>query len=390
MDYKFLLLLLFPIIWLMGAKYFLRATFNWAEFGISILVVFCASALFYYTGKYSIDDDTLVLNGKVTNKEVRTQNCPSGWVDSSDSFCSEYRTRQKRVYPDRCSTDSKGHRSCHARYKTQYNYTYPWERRWYVQDTFTKHQMTRVDPQGAKEPNRWTVAYKGEPASDTQDYTNYVKAVPESLFNGTLGATYVTSVPSHPLVFDYYRTNHVIGYKTTAPTQLLQQLNLEIGNILREDGFMYQANIIAVVTDINDPEIRYAFEKAWVGGKKNDIVVFIGRNETNSVVWADVMTWAHNYNNELFQVELRNAILGTQSIDPVLFAGIIHNNIKANYKRPEMKDFEYLKERIQPPTWVLWVVGFICFVFPIGFTFLFHFHDVDLFGEKKDNRKYPY
>ena len=377
MDYVFLLMLLFPIIWLIGAKFILHATFNWTEFGISVVVIFVASALFYYTGKHSMMSDTLVLNGQVTKKYERTESCPSGWKDYHDDFCTEYRTR---VIPDGIICTSTGKTtSCRPKFKTQYKYIYPWERKWYIQDSFTTHQIKRIDEQGAKEPPRWTVAYVNEPASATENYTNYVKAVPESLFNGTKGAKYVSSIPAHPLVFDYYRTSHVINYKSAISATELQKINLEVGNILREDGFMYQANVIVVVTDVNDPDIRYAFERSWVGGKKNDIIVFVGRNITGGIQWADVMTWAHNYHNELLQVELRDDIMELNSLDAVNLATIIHNNIKTNYKRPEMKDFEYLKARIQPPTWILWIVGFICFVFPIGFTFFFHIKEVDIF-----------
>jgi hypothetical protein len=378
MDYKFLLMLLFPMIWLIGAKWFLRTTINWTEFAIAVLVVVGMSAIFYYTGKYSVTADTLVLNGKVTKKYERTESCPVGWKDYHDDFCREYNTR---VVPDGIKCTGTGqNRSCHMTYKTQYKYIYPWERNWYVQDSFAVHEIRRVDDQGAQMPQRWNIAYVGEPASAQEDYTNYVKAVPESLFNGTKGAKYVTSIPAHPLVFDYYRTSHAMNYKSAISAAELQKINLEIGNILREDGYMYQANVIAVVTDVNDPDIRYAFEKSWVGGKKNDIIVFIGRNPSGGIQWADVMTWAHNYHNETLQVELRDAILAMPTIEATSLASIVHTNIKKNYKRPEMKDFEYLKARIQPPTWVLWVVGFICFAFPIGFTFLFHYKEVDIFN----------
>lgn len=380
MDYRFLVFLIFPLIWFVGAKWFIRTTFNWVEFGISCLVTFLLLALFFYTGKYSAIHDTEILNGQVIKKYQRTEDCPGGWNDWPDSFCSNYVTREVRVYPDRCTTDSKGHETCYPRYKTQYKYIYDWERRWYVQDSFTTHQISRVDDQGAKEPQRWTIAYVGEPASTTHGYTNYVQAVPESLFNNTKGVTYDTTIPPIPdEVHDYYRSNHVVLYKANVNGETVKKLNLEIGNILKIAGPSYQANVIVVLTGIDDQSLRYSFERAWVGGNKNDIVIFLGiAPNQQKFTWVDVMTWARNYNNELFQVTLRNALMDYEKglTDPADMMNVVLSNIKDKYDRPQMKDFEYLKSSIQPPTWVMWFLGVLSVICPIGLTLLFHFNEL--------------
>lgn len=384
MDYILLLFLLFPITWLVIAKWWLHKTFSWFEFIITCLIIIACASLFYYTGKYSATQDTEILNGEVTKKYNRTESCPSGWNDYQDDFCSEYRTRTVRD-GEICSTDSEGRRSCVPKYKTQYNYIYDWEKRWYVTTTFDTHQITRLDPQGVKEPNRWTAAYVGEPASTTHNYTNWVQAAPDSLFNSSQGTQYIESIPPYPMVFDLYKTRHAINYKSKISKDILDSINLEIGNILRTDGGVHQVHVIVVITDEPDQSIRYAFERKWIGGKKNNIVVFVGRNADNTIKWVDVMTWAKNHNNELLQVSLRNNLMDNNSIEPTLVAKTIQKEIRTNYKRPEMKDFEYLKARIQPPTWILWIVGFICFVFPIGLTYFFHKNNVDPFSKNKYN-----
>jgi len=384
MDYRYIAFLLFPIIWFLGAKWFLRSTINWFETATAILIVVTSSSLFYFTGKYSQTVDTEILNGKVLSKTQRTETCPSGWNDWPDSFCTEYSTRQKRVYPDRCTTDSQGHRTCHPRYKTQYKYHYPWERKWYVTDSFTTHTISRVDKQGANEPPRWTKAYVGEPASSSHTFTNYVKAAPDSLFNNTVGYKAKIVAPVYPIVFDYYRTKHALAlqFKDVNKQNLLEAYNLEIGNILRDAGAIYQVNATVILTNNPDSTIRHDIERAWVGGKKNDVVIFLGYDPTNTkLVWADVMTWAKNYNNELFQVELRNKLisLSPEQTNPVDISKIVMEQIKSNYNRPKMEDFKYLESRIEPPVWILWIVGFICFLCPIGLTIFFHKNDVDPF-----------
>lgn len=375
MNYVFLLLLVFPIIWLIGAKYVLRHTFNWIEFSISVVLVVGITAAFYFTGKHSMVADTEIWNGQVMKKYQRTESCPSGWRDSTDSFCSEYKTR---IVPDgmTCTTNSNGHQTCTPKFKTQYKYIYDWERRWYVLDSFTTHEITRVDDRGTKEPKRWTVAYVGEPASTSRGYVNYVQAVPESLFNNSKGLSHDADIPPYPdKIRDYYRATHVITYKASIPQPLLKSLEKEIGNILKVAGPTYQANVILIVTNENDPMIRFSFERKWAGGNKNDIVVFLGVEKASmSVTWVDVMTWAKNYNNELFQVKLRDDIKSTVDhlTQPEELANTILTNVRSYYDRPEMTDFEYLEARIQPPVWVMWILVLFSVLGPILLTVVFH------------------
>ena len=50
-----------------------------------------------------------------------------------------------------------------------------------------------------------------------------------------------------------------------------------------------------------------------------------------------------------------------------------------HYNRPEMADFEYLKDEIQPPTWVIILVAFFAIGGSMIATWLFIVYEVDDF-----------
>ena len=89
------------------------------------------------------------------------------------------------------------------------------------------------------------------------------------------------------------------------------------------------------------------------------------------------MTWALNAGNELFHVKLRDGVKGLGTLDPDKFVAVVTEKIEAHYDRPQMKDFEYLKDAIDPPTWVIILAILIAIGGSLGLTWVFHHHEVD-------------
>jgi hypothetical protein len=116
---------------------------------------------------------------------------------------------------------------------------------------------------------------------------------------------------------------------------------------------------------------RYAVESAWLGGEKNDIVVFISTADGKTIQWVDVMTWALNSGNELFHVKLRDELKAVPLDADAIHTAIISKTV-AHYDRPQMKDYEYLADEIRPPTWVVVIAMIISFFGSIGLLFVFH------------------
>jgi hypothetical protein len=54
-------------------------------------------------------------------------------------------------------------------------------------------------------------------------------------------------------------------------------------------------------------------------------------------------------------------------------------NISKHYVRPKMKDYEYLKDAIQPSATMIFVILFLSLFVSIGLTWYFHKNDVRFF-----------
>ena len=261
-------ILLVPFIWFLAAKYWLRHTFNYKELGISMFVVFVLVIITVQLGKFSQTSDTEIWNGYVTGKKVndghylrsyscncRTTSCGKDCTTTTCDTC----------YEDRYTRSYDG-------YTTVGNVTF---------DSIDTTSRMRRNSFGA--PASYKRCYKGEPASRERSYTNYVQAVPSSLFNDDSAThTYAAQVPAYPRVHSFYQLNRVINL-AGVDTKTVNEIDKGIDESLKILGAKKQANIIVILTSIADPSYRYAVERAWLGGKKNDIVIFVGVDKAKKI-----------------------------------------------------------------------------------------------------------
>lgn len=355
----FLWIVLIPIIWLLVAKYWLRTTFNYKELGISIVAILIITGSTYGLGMMSQTSDTEIWNGYVTKKErkhgsyVRSYQCMCVTV-SCGKNCST--TSCQTCYEDRYTVNWNG-------YTTVGNFSFK------SLDKTSKRVYNEPDPTSYK------VCKEGEPASRTKSYTNYVKAVPDSLFHddSKIGEQFTGKIPSYPKVYGFYRFNHVLNVDSKIKN--IDEFNKGIADALKTLGAAKQANIIVILTEIDDPTYRYAIENAWLGGKKNDIVVFVGLDD-KKITWVDMMSFAGNSGNELFHVTMRDGLLEQKTLDVKKFVPFVSQTVSKLYDRPQMKDYEYLKDEIEPPTWVIILAIILAFGTSIGLTFYFHKNEI--------------
>lgn len=356
------------LIWLAVVKLYFHYKFTWAEMGIqalgSVLVICGVFAMAGYSATY----DTQLINGVVTETNAVKKNCQSGWHDYSDSFCTEYRTRQKKTGQS-CSTDSNGRKSCHDTYKTQYKSIYPWERRYFVEtDIKYSYEISREDSQGVTYPQRFNEVKLGDPVTVQKEYVNYIKAAASSLFNKTPPAD--TAILAYPKIVDYYRANRVIITGYSASNALYNEWNTQLAQLnanIRKTG----ANVIIVVTNDN-VEYPEMLARAWDAHNINDVIVTIGMSG-EEIAYADVRSWS---DKSLVNVEITDHILNLNKLDPAQINQIIETAITDNFKLKPMTDFEYLAEEIPAPTWSLVLAALILLIVTPGVTYLFHKHDV--------------
>jgi hypothetical protein len=135
-----------------------------------------------------------------------------------------------------------------------------------------------------------------------------------------------------------------------------------------------------VIAKTGDMNYSNALNAAWLGGKKNDVIVVIGAPEYPKIAWVDVLSWT---DQQLFKVQLRDAIRDIGEVDRVKIVPVIHDRILNAFKRKHMAEFEYLKDRIEPsPAW-LWMIGIISAMLSIGLSIFFSRAGFDLFGPAK-------
>lgn len=366
------LLLLFPLIWPFIAKRIWNAEITWSELGLNIVIIVVLCLGVYHGGKYGQTVDTEIWNGVVNSKKIIDDH----YVESYDCNCREV-----------CS-GSGNQRSCSTVCNTCYEDHYT--REWIANTSIGRIQFDKIDTtwkmkrNRAKPPAAYNKCIPGEPTSLAKTYTNYVQAVPKSLFNdnSSLAEQYAGKIPAYPRVYNFYRINRVINVGSLVPANVQKDLNGRLNVELITLGKLKQVNIIVIFTNVSDPSYRYAIENAWLGGKKNDVVVIIGTQDGKTVQWADVMTWALNSGNELFHVKMRDGLKQTP-IESQPLSQLISSTITKHYDRPQMADYEYLKSEIKPPNWVMIIAVLISIVGSILLTALFHKIDVDFFKNRR-------
>jgi len=367
MTLYYALLFIIPfLVWIGIAKTFFHFDFSWGEVAIQSFVTMAVILFIFATGSASQTRDTKIVNGVVTQLEPKQKNCPSGWVSSSDSFCTEYRTRSVKV-GESCSTVNKV-RTCTPIYKTEYNYDYPWERRYFVKtDIDTTFEIDRVDRQGSNTPPRFFEIVIGDPVAISVPYTNYIKGASESLFN----KTYEELPPiAYPKIRDYYKVYRFLVYGVEFNADDFNQWNKKIAQLnsnVRKTG----ANFVLIVTKDNQ-NFGEMMAQAWDAHNINDIVATVGM-DGNNVEWVDVRSWS---DNSIVEVEIRDSILNIGTLDIDKITATVEQSIMEGFQLKSMDDFEYLAEDIPPPTWAIVLALIVLIIITPVVTYIFNKYDV--------------
>lgn len=345
-----LLLLVFPLVWPFVAKIIWKHELTGYEHLINIAVGVLVVVLGFALSAYQSAGDYHVLNGQVTGKEINRVSCEHSYRCNCRESCSGSGSDR------RCST------TCDTCYEHFNDFDHD------LKTTLGNITIDRIDRQGVRVPPRYESAKVGDPVAMTQFYINYIKAAPDSLFNTAQNAIllerFKDKLPEYPLrVYDYHYIDRVIPVGVTVPG--LAAWNMKLANALRELGPLKQANVVIVIT--NEVEANYANALAakWLGGKKNDVVVVLGAPEFPKRQWARVVSWT---DNQVFKIELRDELQAMDEFHADEVIAAIAKHIGSSFVRKPMKDFEYLKGAISPPTWLLVVLFLLSVGASVGCT----------------------
>lgn len=315
--------------------------------GIGLLISIAIMSGAFFLAKGSMTHDSEIWNGRITQKERK-----------HDQYTESYSCN--------CRTDAKGNSHCDT--CTREHYTVEW----LTHSTIGSFRIQKLDETdndvyATPNPKFYTDVVVGEPCSKVESYTNYIKAVPQSLFrpaSDTLKKSFVGMIPAYPIsIYEHWRVDRVLGVNINIPN--LREWNAKLSDMLKDLGNAKQVNAAIVFVKTADETYSYALQDAWLNGKKNDVIVIIGTTDfPNTVNWVHVLALT---DNTIFPIKLQDDIQALPSLEVDAVIGAIKNNISKHYKRKSMKDFAYLDAEIDPPTWVSVTTGTLIFLSFVGF-----------------------
>ena len=362
-----LLLLLFPLLTVVGMKIWRPENFSWLEAGAQILLTVVVLVGVYQGGRYLEMSSVEYWNGQVNSKTHADGHYQT-------SYC--------------CATDSKG--NC-----TSTCYTDHYTRDWYLETTVGNITTSYIDTEWRStrdsfESDRyWNGAYKGEPCSVTNTYLNYVQAAGSSLFNRnqTPPETFAKAglLLDYPQRHDIYKLNHVHAMGVQLPE--IAEWNDTLGKMLRSLGAAKQINIFVIVVNTTDRSYIHAVQQHWRGANKNDAVIAIGSADGVTIQWADVFSWSKKAE---FDVAVRNGITAHGKLEKNAILGIIQEATLSDYVRRPMAEYEYLKDEIDPPMWVLVILIILAVPGSLALAWFFDGYDLDarVFGRSSRRRSH--
>lgn len=294
--------------------------------------------------------DTEIWNGEITKKYSEHVSC-------------------EHSYSCNCRTDKKGSTTCDTCYLHSYDVD------WMLENTAGNDiRIRRVDSQGTTEPPRYTQAKVGDPVAQSHEFTNYIKGAEESLFNTRASKKvflqYASVIPKYPDgIYDYYKLHRTLAVgQVPMPDEQLHAWDDQLARMLRSLGPRKQVNAILVLTAIQDPRFAEALRVAWLGGKKNDVVVVVGTQTYPKIDWVRVFSWT---DNDTFKIQLADAIQDQGTLNPVDTTALIAGWINRDFQRKHMKDFGYLAWESMPSMTACVIIGVLDLVAMFGMVYVF-------------------
>lgn len=353
-----LLIGLLPIAVAWVSKWIWPHKISWQEFGLTIGMSTLVTTIILAAGSFYSTADVEVWNGKVVSKS----RVHDTYLESYSCNCRSYTTGT--------GNNRTTHTQCDTCYRRHYTVN------WSIDTTLHSMRIDHEDSTSQRvydlpDPTRYTIIQPNDPVSDTYTFSNYVKAVPESLFHFTgVQSQFNSMIPVYPSeIYDIYRLNRVISVGVPIPD--IKEWNDDLSKMLGEIGPTAKANAVIVFVNTADQKYYESLRTKWLNGKKNDAIIVIGTTHYPTIDWVRVVSWT---DRELFKVQLRDDIINMKVVDRTTLIGVIYKNLKATFVRKNFKDFEYLKYEIDPPIWVL-VLAFLIAVGSSGWLSYYFYRE---------------
>lgn len=332
---ELLLLLIIPVLIALGGLIY-SANKDDSYYKITLpefFVLIGVTALFitggYFASRMYNSYDKELWNGRVADKKQE-------WTSCEHSY---------QCNPHPCGKDGKD--TC---YETCYEHFRDYDWNLYTTN-HEKIEIARIDRQGSDEPSRFTKAKFGDPTAVSHSYKNYIKGNPWSILRRQgLAEKFKGLIPEYPIdVYDYHYVNRFLSVKV--PVKDITKWNNDLMQLNADLGKKKQVNVILLAVNTSDSGYIHALEEAWLGGKKNDIVIIFGITEYPKIDWVRVVSWT---SVEDLKIALRDNIQTIGNLEKrTEIITEIRRLVEEKFVRRKMADFEYLAAGISPPFWIL-------------------------------------
>ncbi|MDP3998995.1 MAG: hypothetical protein Q8P76_00150 [bacterium] len=336
-----------------------RYSITFKEFLALLGAVSAVVTIGYLISRYAGIYDEELWNGRIAKKQQERVSCSHSYP------CNPYP----------CG-DSKHPSTC---WHTCYEHTNDWD--WALYSTNNERiEIARVDRRGSNEPPRFTRAQINDPTAVVHSCKNYIKANPWTLLRRQgMVEKFKNQIPSYPIkIYDYHYVNRLVDVTGKIPAHEAALWNQDLMDINATLGKKKEINIVLVVVPTSDSAYLHALEEAWLGGKKNDLVVILGVSAYPKIDWARAMSWTRA---EELKIMLRDQLqqIGTleKRTEIVKTVSVLADEL---FVRTKMSEFKYLMAGVRPPIWALAILFVIGTGLSIALTL--YFWNNDPFGSR--------
>jgi len=192
------------------------------------------------------------------------------------------------------------------------------------------------------------------PVTATRSFENRIKAAP-TVFSFPKPPKHAQTFP-YPRPTDWLMSNRLLGTAASSINMLaFDRMQAALGPVKH-------VNVIIVGFGDTDDIAAQWQRAAWVGGKKNDLVVCYGGSDMLHPTWVNVFGWSES---DVAKRKIETLFLTEPVTTDILPK--LQNIIMAEYVPKDWHKFDYIT--ITPPTWAYVVYFFVMVASQFGFWF---------------------
>ena len=350
---------LLPVIF-GGAMWLFKKSITWWEWVIGVALAFAVSGIVHIA----------VVQGMISDTETW-----SGWVVSATyhPYWHEYYTTTHYTH------DSKGNIT--GSYTVAHHIDHP--KHWTCDDNLGGyHRITQEFHGTLKTAFGGAVAkVRGSrPNFQRGDRHNYMTArATDYIEPVNIAKSFENRIKAAPSVFSYAKVPKDAGVFEYPYAKDWNQSKRLLGNSNKDIGVRQwdQMNarlgptkkVNVIICAFKETSINGQYqEAAWIGGKKNDLVICYGWTNGEHATWAYVFGWTEQ---EIVKRNLESILL-ENPVDTTIIP-LIEKEIIANYEIKDWSKFDYIA--LDPPGWCFIMLFFIMLITQGGFYYWAHMNE---------------